>query len=227
MRGLSPLPVAAAPDQLRVVGPEGRFEPVDLDVDVLSAHRHPLRHDTRLVRRSGLRRHRHLGGKGLDIGTLRAQIACRFGRGRQPGRARRRGAPASPAAASPGLAVRDVFRALVSTSESELPTLLLRKRVIAATPSLHSRAVERRHMWEASVVEELRDRYGRDAGTTLALRVTVAAVTAAFHVALEIWIESDGRRDLAALVADAMDILADGTARTVSLASAGRPAARR
>ena len=70
------------------------------------------------------------------------------------------------------------MQALVATYETDLPTLLLRKRVIAATPALRTRAIERRHTWEATVVEALRDRFGRDADTTFELRVTVAAITA-------------------------------------------------
>jgi hypothetical protein len=106
---------------------------------------------------------------------------------------------------SPGLVLRDVMQALVATYETELPTLLLRKRVIATTPALRTRAVERRHTWEATVVEALRDRYGRDVDTTFELRVTVAATTAAMNVAVDTWLESDGLLDLGVLVARALD----------------------
>jgi AcrR family transcriptional regulator len=116
-----------------------------------------------------------------------------------------------PSATSPGLVLRDVMQALVATYETELPTLLLRKRVIAATPALRTRAIERRHTWEAAVVDALRDRFGSDADTTFELRVTVAAITAGMNVAIDAWLESNGRLDLGALVAHAPDHLAGAT----------------
>jgi AcrR family transcriptional regulator len=112
-----------------------------------------------------------------------------------------------PGAESPRVVLRDVMQALVATYETELPTLLLRKRVIAASPALRTRAIERRHTWEAAVVEALRDRFGRDPGTTFELRVTVAAITAGMQVAIDAWLESDGVLDLGELVAHALDHL--------------------
>jgi len=115
--------------------------------------------------------------------------------------------------ATPGVMLRDAFDSIAPRYESELPLLLLQHRVIASTPSLQNRAIRRRHLWEAAVVEELSRRFGTDADVVLSLRVTVAATTAALHVALDTWVDSGGRNDLDALLARVWQQLIDGVDR--------------
>lgn len=109
-------------------------------------------------------------------------------------------------------ALREVLVALVSGYEDERETLLLRKQVIAATPALRARARQRRERWEDGVVEALlRHRPdGRQPDVALHARVTVAVTAAALHAAIEVWLDTKGRGDLAALVRQAFDHLAAG-----------------
>jgi AcrR family transcriptional regulator len=130
-----------------------------------------------------------------------------------------------PGAAAPGAMLRDALASVATTYESELPILLLRKQVIAATPSLQGRAVQRRHSWEAAVVDQLAERFGDDPATLLSLRVTVATTTAGLHVALDTWLESGGRLDLGVVLAEVWQHLIDGidrpTARSAAVAARG------
>jgi AcrR family transcriptional regulator len=112
--------------------------------------------------------------------------------------------------AAPGVMLRDAFDSIAPRYESELPLLLLQHRIIAATPSLQNRAIRRRHVWEAAVVEELSRRFGTEADVVLSLRVTVAATTAALHVALDTWVDSGGHRDLDGLLTRVWQQLIDG-----------------
>jgi hypothetical protein len=71
--------------------------------------------------------------------------------------------------------------ALVDSYEDDLETLLLRKRVIAATPALRSRALERQLNWETATVDGLAERDHPGADGLLELRVTVSTTLAALR----------------------------------------------
>jgi len=103
--------------------------------------------------------------------------------------------------------VVDALRALQPGWESELTTLMMRHQVISETPALASRARRRRHLWESAVVDTLSRRFGSSADTLLELQVTVAATTAATHVALDAWVSSGGRRQLGALLDQVLQLL--------------------
>ncbi len=100
--------------------------------------------------------------------------------------------------------------AIATTYEPQRAQLLLRQQIIAASPSLQSRAVQRRHSWEAAAVAGLSARFGDDPATRFGLRITVAAATAGLRVAIDEWLESDGRRTLTAVFADVWQHLVDG-----------------
>jgi AcrR family transcriptional regulator len=103
--------------------------------------------------------------------------------------------------------VVDALRTLQPTWESELPTLMMRHRVVNETPALASRARRRRHLWESAVVETLSQRFGTSTDTLLELQVTVAATTAAVQVALDAWVASGGRRKLGPLLDQVLQLL--------------------
>ncbi|MDQ6726333.1 MAG: TetR family transcriptional regulator [Actinomycetota bacterium] len=97
--------------------------------------------------------------------------------------------------------------------EDQRDALLLRHRIVAATPSLHGRVADRHHCWESEVIAELR-RSGRGAGMSeLTLRLSVAAATTALGVATDVWIEGKGEGDLRALLSEALDRLRAGLER--------------
>jgi AcrR family transcriptional regulator len=113
--------------------------------------------------------------------------------------------------ADPAVVLRDALRSLVHGYEDELPRLLLRKQVMASTPALRSRAVEKRDVWEANVIDELRTwKPGTQRERTLELKVTVATTIAALKAAIDTWLESDGKADLTALLDRAFAHLGTG-----------------
>jgi AcrR family transcriptional regulator len=114
---------------------------------------------------------------------------------------------AQPADVGPLHALQGAVLSVASDYESQRETILLRQRIISATPALLTRVTERQHSWESSVIEQLR-RSGR--GKRMHehdLRITVAAATTALRVAMDIWIEGDAKADLSALFADTFDRL--------------------
>jgi AcrR family transcriptional regulator len=124
--------------------------------------------------------------------------------------------------ATPGALLREALSAIAATYEPQRAQLLIRKQVIAASPSLQSRALQRRHSWEAAAVDGLAARFGDDAAIRVSLRVTVAAATAGLHVALDEWLESDGRRTLTAVLAEVWQHLVDGVERRPGASPAQR-----
>jgi AcrR family transcriptional regulator len=114
---------------------------------------------------------------------------------------------AQPADVPPLSALQAAVLSVAHDYEDQRETILLRHRIISATPPLLTRVTERQHGWESSVIDELR-RSGR--GKRMHehdLRITVAAATTALRVATDIWIEGDAKTDLSVLLADTFDRL--------------------
>lgn len=115
-----------------------------------------------------------------------------------------------PGGTTPLLALRAAVFAVASDYEDERARILLRHQVIASTPALWHRAVERHHQWELAIVEELRHT-GLAAGLDdLELRLVVAASSTALRVAVETWTAAGGNDDLRALLTRAFDRLRAG-----------------
>ena len=89
----------------------------------------------------------------------------------------------------------------------------MRHEIIASTPSLSTRAAERRQGWEAEVIDHLRAS-GRARGMSdLDLRLVVAATTTALQVAIEAWVVSDAAGDLDTLLDAVFERLRTGLGR--------------
>jgi AcrR family transcriptional regulator len=117
---------------------------------------------------------------------------------------------AQPAAVAPLAALRAAVLALAEEYEHERDTILLRSRIVTATPDLRTRAVERQHGWESAAVDELRGS-GRAAGRSeLDLRLLVAGATTALRVATELWIADEGHGSLRDLLEAALDRIGAG-----------------
>jgi AcrR family transcriptional regulator len=117
---------------------------------------------------------------------------------------------AQPADVPPLRALQAAVLEVAADYESQRDAILLRHRIVSATPSLTSRVAERHHCWESAVIAELR-RSGRGADMPeLTLRLSVAAATTALRVATELWVEGDGEGDLRALLSSALDTLRTG-----------------
>lgn len=94
--------------------------------------------------------------------------------------------------------------------EDRREAILLRHRIVAATPSLRTRVSERLQGWESTVLDELRRTGRAGAMPDIDLRLTVAAVTTALRVSTEVWVESGGDGDLPALFNTTLDRLRAG-----------------
>ena len=69
--------------------------------------------------------------------------------------------------------------------------LRLRHRIITSTPSLSTRAAERKQGWEGEVIEYLRASGRADHLGAFELRLLVASATTALRVAIEAWVADD------------------------------------
>jgi AcrR family transcriptional regulator len=107
--------------------------------------------------------------------------------------------------------------------EEHMEPILLRHRIVAATPSLHTRVSERHQGWEGAVLDELRRSGRADGMPELDLRLTVAAVTTALCVSTELWVEGGGAGDLPALLTASLDRLGAGLERRGGAPVPGRP----
>ena len=102
---------------------------------------------------------------------------------------------------------------LVSTDYAlERDLLRMRHQIITSTPSLSTRAAERRQGWEGEVIDELRTSGRADGMSDLELRLVVAATTTALQVAIETWVASDAP-DLDTILDDVFEQLRNGFGR--------------
>ena len=106
--------------------------------------------------------------------------------------------------------VRHALLRVADSYESDRQVMLAKVRIIASTPSVLARSLERQVAWESTVAELVADRLGVDAGTSLIARVVGASAIAAIRVAVRLWAEGSGAADLHELTAEALDLLAAG-----------------
>ncbi|PVZ14514.1 TetR family transcriptional regulator [Actinomycetospora cinnamomea] len=102
-----------------------------------------------------------------------------------------------------------VAAALATLGEGELATVLVRTRLVLRTPALRARRSAGEGATRDLLAGALARREGRE-DATHAHRVAAAAAVAALTTALEIWVDEDGRRHLAAVVDEAFGALLDG-----------------
>jgi AcrR family transcriptional regulator len=88
-------------------------------------------------------------------------------------------------------ALEAALRLVATDYAQERDLLRLRHQIISSTPSLSTRAAERRQGWEGEALEQLRTSGRADSMSDLELRLVVAATTTALQVAIEAWVLSD------------------------------------
>jgi AcrR family transcriptional regulator len=115
-----------------------------------------------------------------------------------------------PIDVTPFAALRGAILELAADYTDERDLLLLRHRIVEATPTLRSRAAERQQSWEASVVDQLHSTDWARHLSELDLRLLVAATTMAFRVAIEQWIADGCVGDLLPLAHATLDRIATG-----------------
>ena len=81
-------------------------------------------------------------------------------------------------------------------------------RFILGTPALHSRQAAKRHDWRPALTAALAERAGLSGRLPVRLAVLVAAAVDCMDIAVAHWAASDGKDDLAQLLAEGFDALA-------------------
>jgi AcrR family transcriptional regulator len=117
-----------------------------------------------------------------------------------------------PAAEPPVVALGAAFAGWLVDEPLEEERLFLRERAIQSTPLLQGRRLEEQRRWEASIAEALTARGGDDPDDPTA-RLLAAVVLTVLRVALDRWLEDEGRSDLPALVASQYRLLPQEVAR--------------
>lgn len=108
------------------------------------------------------------------------------------------------------VALQAAVRTVAADYEEQREAILLRHRIISATPALRDRTVERQHTWATELIDEVRRSSRADRMSELDLRLTVAATTTALQVATDLWVEDGGHGDLQALLTSVLDRLRHG-----------------
>jgi AcrR family transcriptional regulator len=107
-------------------------------------------------------------------------------------------------------ALRHAILSMVSDFEQERERLLRRLRIIYGSPALQAGALGRQQSWEQAVSELVAQRLGVDPVVDLRPGVVASTTLAAVRVAIGMWLAGEGRANLPALVAEALDLLDGG-----------------
>lgn len=106
-------------------------------------------------------------------------------------------------------AVRGAVLELAQEYETNSEEFLHQARLVLATPSVHARSLRHQAEREAVIRAFAADRSGH-AETSLLPQLLAAGCMAALRAALTTWLHDDGRSDLVALAAAALDALGEG-----------------
>lgn len=116
---------------------------------------------------------------------------------------------AGPVLEGPFDAVRGAVLDLAQDYETDSVDFLQQARLVLATPSVHARSLEHQAEWEAVIRTFAAERTGQPA-TSLLPQLLAAGCMAALRTALATWLHDDGRTDVVALAAEALDAIGDG-----------------
>ncbi len=113
----------------------------------------------------------------------------------------------------PFAALEAALRLVATDYAQERDLLRMRHQIVASTPSLSTRAAERKQGWEVEVIDQLRASGRAHGMSDVDLRLVVAATTTALQVAIEAWVVSDEAADLADLLDAVFERLRTGLGR--------------
>ncbi|MEY2403259.1 MAG: hypothetical protein QOD38_810 [Acidimicrobiaceae bacterium] len=103
---------------------------------------------------------------------------------------------------------------MVAGHYAEQPERLrIRHRIVNSTPSLRTRAVERHHDWDSTVIDQLRASGRAEDLSDLDLRLIVGAMMTALRVAMDAWIAGDSADELEHLLDSLFERLRGGLDR--------------
>jgi len=106
--------------------------------------------------------------------------------------------------------IRHALVALAHRYEDERDQIIAVSRIVTGHDALLARAEGLRAEWTSAFAALISQRSSPADRAGLRSRVLAGAVMAAISVAIEEWLGTDGDADLAALLAEAMSLLADG-----------------
>jgi transcriptional regulator MftR-like protein len=110
-------------------------------------------------------------------------------------------------------AVRRALGSLIDLYTARADRVLAAKRLALYTPAIRARLLDKHARWENGVTAELATRLGVDPERDPRPRLIAAVAPAGFSCAVTIWVTSEGREDLEALVDDALEAVAGGLDR--------------
>lgn len=116
---------------------------------------------------------------------------------------------ARPSAEGPFDAVRGAVLELAQDYETGSDEFLQQARLVLATPSVHARSLEHQAEWEAVIRGFAAERAGQPEASLLP-QLLAAGCMAGLRAALTTWLHEDGRPDVVAVAAEALDALGDG-----------------
>jgi AcrR family transcriptional regulator len=105
-----------------------------------------------------------------------------------------------PIADSPYAAIEAAAMDLGVRYQSDSGGILRRNRILAESPSLRQRALERQVQWEEGVADAITESIGKNSIGAVDLGLLVSCTSAAMRVAIGVWSDSDGKSDLPTLI---------------------------
>ncbi|MDY7099663.1 MAG: TetR family transcriptional regulator [Actinomycetota bacterium] len=106
-------------------------------------------------------------------------------------------------------ALRHAVQAMVAGYEDEVTDFVAMRRIARAHPPIIARGLEHQVEWEEGFAELLIERAGRPMDPFRA-RIVAGGVMAALRIAIDEWLDGEGRTDLAHLMDQAFDVLDEG-----------------
>jgi AcrR family transcriptional regulator len=129
---------------------------------------------------------------------------------------------ARPVDEPPLTALRRAILSMADSYEEDRERLLHRAKILAATPSLRSRGLDRQRAGEQAVTDLVAEWLGVDPTRDLRPAIVAAATLAALRVALNAWLADGGTAHLPTLAAEALDLLDGGLQHCVTRAKPPR-----
>jgi AcrR family transcriptional regulator len=107
-------------------------------------------------------------------------------------------------------ALRNAILSMTGDFEDRKEMVILRGRIMRATPSLQARSLVHQRAWEEAMQEMVADRLGVDPAVDLRPGVVAATALAAMRVAFTNWLTAGAEDDLIAMTTEALDLLDGG-----------------
>lgn len=112
----------------------------------------------------------------------------------------------------PSAAIRRALLEVAEDYETEREQILLRTKLMLASPAVHARSLEMQARWEDKVATTFAARFGVDTDSDPRPRIFAAVTLGAMRIAQRRWVEGDNDVRLPELITETLDLLDAGTA---------------